>query len=83
LADELGKKSAQEDKTVPGEKAPSLPPKKRRTSSRLATRVFFTGNKKKPEVTDKHVYRIYRKILGFDVLFSDEISKKYLILYGE
>ena len=38
---------------------------------------------KKPEVTDKHVYRIYRKILGFDVLFSDEISKKYLILYGE
>jgi len=48
-----------------------------------ARKVFFTGNKKKPEVTDKHVYRIYRKILGFDVLFSDEISKKYLILYGE
>jgi len=37
------------------------------------TKVFLTGNKKKPEVTEKHVYRIYRKILGFDILFSDEI----------
>jgi len=44
---------------------------------------FLYQVKKKTEVTDKHVYQIYRKILGFDVLFSDEISKKYLILYGE
>ena len=35
--------------------------------------VFLTGNKKKMEVTEKRVYRIYRKILGFTVLFSDEI----------
>jgi hypothetical protein len=39
---------------------------------RVRPRVFLPVTKK-PEVTEKRVYRIYRKILGFTVLFSDEI----------
>ena len=63
--------SAEQDPSILGVYGQS-----RRLHCRVLRKVFFTGNKKKPEVTDKHVYRIYRKILGFDVLFSDEISKK-------
>ena len=36
-------------------------------------RVFHTGNKKIPEVTEKRVSRIYRKIFRFAVVLSDEI----------
>ena len=37
------------------------------------TRVFLTGKEKKPEVSEKRVYRISRKIIGFAILISDEI----------
>ena len=36
-------------------------------------RVFLTGKEKKPEVSEKRVYRISRKIIGFAILISDEI----------
>jgi len=42
---------------------------------RAYIKVFLTSNKK-PEVTQKCFYRIYQKILGFAVLFSDKIWKK-------
>jgi len=35
--------------------------------------VFLTGKEKKPEVSEKRVYRISRKIIGFAILTSDEI----------
>ena len=37
----------------------------------VKTRVFLT--EKKPEVSEKRVYRISRKIIGFAILISDEI----------
>jgi len=37
------------------------------------TKVFLTGKEKKPEVNEKRVYRISRKIIGFAILISDEI----------
>jgi len=37
------------------------------------SRVFLTGKEKKPEVSEKRVYRISRKIIGFAILISDEI----------
>ena len=37
------------------------------------TKVFLTGKEKKPEVSEKRVYRISRKILRFVILLSDEI----------
>ena len=40
---------------------------------RAAAKVFLTGKEKKPEVSEKHVYRISRKIIGFAILISDEI----------
>ena len=40
---------------------------------RLWTKVFLTGKEKKPEVSEKRVYRISRKIIGFVILISDEI----------
>ena len=39
----------------------------------LLAKVFLTGKEKKPEVSDKRVYLIFRKIIGFAILISDEI----------
>ena len=36
----------------------------------------FTDMGKKPEVADKHVYRIFRKFIGFAISFWDKIYKK-------
>jgi hypothetical protein len=35
--------------------------------------VYFTGNRKKPDVDEKRVYPIYRKIFGFVVFLSEKI----------
>ena len=43
------------------------------TRRRGAGKVFLTGMEKKPEVSEKRVYRISRKIIGFSILISDEI----------
>ena len=42
-------------------------------ASRRGSKVFLTGKEKKPEVSEKRVYRISRKIIGFAILISDEI----------
>ena len=43
------------------------------TISGVSSKVFLTGKEKKPEVSEKRVYRISRKIIGFAILISDEI----------
>ena len=45
----------------------------RHRPQRVAGKVFLTGKEKKPEVSEKRVYRISRKIIGFVILISDEI----------
>ena len=42
-------------------------------NSAIVAKVFLTGKEKKPEVSEKRVYRISRKIIGFAILISDEI----------
>jgi hypothetical protein len=51
-----------------------------RPAGALLIRVFLTGKEKKPEISEKRVYRISRKIIGFAILISDEILKKILNL---
>ena len=39
----------------------------------VLTKVFLTGKENKPEVSEKRVYQVSRKIIGFAILISDEI----------
>lgn len=43
------------------------------TAGPVVTKVFLTGKEKKSEVSEKRVYRISWKIIGFAILISDEI----------